>query len=130
MSEIKVAIEKFCEFVKKYDLPDELQSKVSVALDELLNNTISYGYHDEEDHFIEIHIEKQEDRLSITLADDGIPFNPFQHAAPDTEAAADGRQIGGLGIHIVRNLIEKVGYKRSGNRNVVTLTKYLDIGSE
>ncbi|MFK7848626.1 MAG: ATP-binding protein [Rhodothermales bacterium] len=122
LSEIEVATEKFCEFVKKYDLPDEVQSKVSIILDELLTNTISYGSDDEEEHFIELHIEIQEDRLFITLADDGTLFNPFQHAAPDTEAAVDEREIGGLGIHIVRNMMQKVGYKRSGNRNVVTLT--------
>lgn len=130
LNEIESAIEKMVEFVEKYNVPDEIQSKMSIVLDEFLNNTISYGYADEEEHVIEIHVEMQGDRLVIALVDDGIPFNPFEYATPDIEAAADERKIGGLGIHIARNLLEKVGYKRSGNKNIVTLVKYLNIESE
>ena len=57
------------------------------------------------------------------MEDDGVGFNPFAHAAPDTTAATEDRPEGGPGIHIVRNLMEKVGYQRDGEKNVTTLIK-------
>jgi anti-sigma regulatory factor (Ser/Thr protein kinase) len=103
---------------------------MSIVLDELLNNTISYGYGDEEEHVIEISVEVLGDRLIITLVDDGIPFNPFKYGPPNTKGAIDKRNIGGLGIHIVSSLLEKVGYERIGNKNIVILTKLISLGSE
>lgn len=130
LSEIESVVKGFTEFTEKHEVPDDFRRKISITLDELLNNIISYGYDDEGEHDIEICFDLHEDRLSITVTDDGVPFNPFNQAEPDTEAAAGERQIGGLGIHIVRSIVEKVGYKRSGEKNIVTLVKYLNLGSE
>jgi sigma-B regulation protein RsbU (phosphoserine phosphatase) len=57
--------------------------------------------------------------------DDGVPFNPFQSDTPDLGGTLADRQVGGLGIHIVRQLMDDVFYKRGVNRNTVTLIKNL-----
>ena len=61
----------------------------------------------------------------MTVADDGIPFNPLSIAPPDTGLSVEDRRIGGLGIHLVRNIMDEVTYNRRTDRNVVILVKYL-----
>ena len=66
-------------------------------------------------------------KRQITISDDGIPFNPFQKASPDLKASLEDRDIGGLGIHLVRELMDSVSYKRGVGRNIVTLVKDLGV---
>ena len=94
-----------------------------VVFDELLNNIISYAYPDEDEHEIEIRIELSGNDLVITIADDGIPFNPFQKEDPNIKLSIEDREIGGLGIHLVRQMTDKVSYQRKIDKNVVTLVK-------
>jgi len=57
---------------------------------------------------------------------DGVPFNPLSEKAPDIDAPLEEREIGGLGIHLVRNLIDDVTYHRRIGKNVMTLTQHLE----
>ena len=97
---------------------------MNIALDELLNNIISYGYNDKDVHEIEIKIELRSERLIIIINDDGIPFNPFIADAPDMKTSVEEKSIGGLGIHIVKNLMDECDYKRNINNNIITLIKH------
>ncbi len=125
LTEIDRLNQDFMVFAKKYDLPKAICRKMRLVFDELLNNVISYAYHDQREHLIGVKIGLHDDRLMITIEDDGGPFNPFSLAAPDTELSIEERRIGGLGIHLVRNLMDKVGYQRRIDRNVVTLIKHV-----
>jgi serine/threonine-protein kinase RsbW len=100
---------------------------VSVALDELLTNTIAYGFAGRDRGEITVEAELSADRLSVTISDDGVPFDPFGASvpAPDTALPIDQRRAGGLGIHLVRRMLDGVSYQRRGDRNVVTLAKLL-----
>ncbi len=99
--------------------------KFNLIFDEVLNNVISYAYHDDGDHDIEIRMELAGERLLVTLADDGVPFNPLSVMAPRTDLALEEREIGGLGIHLVRNLVDEVSYQRRIDKNVLTLMSHL-----
>ncbi len=105
-------------------MPFVIIQKFNIAFDELLNNIISYSYNDEDEHLIDIDIELIDERLIITISDDGIPFNPFIIGPPDTTLSVEDRYIGGLGIHIVKNLMDEYDYKRHVNNNIITLIKY------
>ena len=96
-----------------------------MVFDELLNNIISYAYQDDEEHEIEVRVEAAGERLVVSIADDGIPFNPFDAAKPDTGLALEERTLGGLGIHLVLKVMDKVAYQRRTNKNVLTLVKKL-----
>jgi len=61
--------------------------------------------------------------LILTISDNGPPFDPFARAAPDTTLSIEERQIGGLGIHLVRQMMDEVSYERREGRNVTILTK-------
>ena len=90
----------------------------------MLNNIISYCYDDEKEHSIEVNVELKGERLIITLIDDGIPFNPFRKDPPDTMLSVEERGIGGLGIHIVKNLMDECEYKRNVDKNIITIIKF------
>jgi anti-sigma regulatory factor (Ser/Thr protein kinase) len=59
----------------------------------------------------------------VAIEDDGIPFNPLEKETPDTDLPLEERKIGGLGIHLVRNLMDKVSYQRRVDKNRLTLVK-------
>ena len=95
LSEVGGFLDMFESFAEKAELGMEVSTKVAMAFDELLANTISYGYPDELEHIIDIHVEIHSDHLSIVIKDDGIPFNPFTMKDPDTKLSIEEREIGG-----------------------------------
>ena len=126
LAEVGRANDEFEAFASQVALSPKVARQVMLALDELLNNTISYGFQDDGDHEIGLRIEASTTRLTVTLTDSGIPFNPFSMSSPDTSLGVEERDIGGLGIHLVRSTMDEVSYKRRVDCNVVTLIKYLD----
>jgi len=118
----------FTEFADAHAVPAAVRRSVSVALDELLNNTIAYGFTGRGGGTVSVDAELWADRLRVTLTDDGKPFNPLEMAAPDTALSTEARPIGGLGIHLVRRMMDEVVYHRRADRNVVTLVKRLPGG--
>jgi sigma-B regulation protein RsbU (phosphoserine phosphatase) len=125
-AEIARAVGAFEAFAAEHSLSSTVRRTVNVVLDELLSNAIAYGFIGNEDGHIEIEVELKPDRLAITIADDGEPFNPFGTQAPNTDLSVEDRPIGGLGIHLVRQMMDEVGYKRQTDRNVVMLAKMLE----
>ncbi len=113
-------------FSKQHKLPEKLRLKINVVLDELITNTISYAYRDDHEHHIMIVLDLSSDRLMVQIADDGIPFNPLAIEKPDTQLTLDDRNIGGLGIHLVRHMMSKVSYQRRVGKNVITMIEYLN----
>jgi sigma-B regulation protein RsbU (phosphoserine phosphatase) len=124
--DIGIVEEKFTGFAEENDLPDSIRQSTSVVLDEMMNNIISYAYQGETEKDIEINFEISGKRLVVTIRDSGIPFNPFARETPDVSESIEEREIGGLGIHIVRSLMDEYSYHRQINKNVVTLVKLLD----
>jgi len=119
----------FAEFAHVHAVPAAIRRSVSVALDELLSNTIAYGFAGRGGGEVSIDVELRTDRLCVTLTDNGKPFNPLDMGAPDTALSVEERQIGGLGIHVARRMMDDVAYHRRADRNVVSLTKLLAGGS-
>lgn len=115
----------FAEFAAAHALPASIRRSMTVALEELLNNTVRHGFAGREGGEVAIEVELRTDRLSVTLTDDGQPFNPLGVAAPDTALPVAERQIGGLGIHLVRRMMDDISYVRRTDRNVVILSKLL-----
>ena len=114
----------FGEFADAHALPAPIRRSVTVALDELLSNTIAYGFTRPGDGEVTVDVELRADRLCVTLTDDGAPFDPLSMTPPpDTALPMEERQVGGLGIHLVRTMMDEVSYERRGDRNVVVLTK-------
>ncbi len=123
IAEIERCLEALREFCDRFGLPPEVRNDVGVVLDDLLNNIISYGFEDEDEHLIEVSLAPDKQRFIVTISDDGVEFNPFLSSDPDIESDINERQIGGLGIHLVRSLMDDFSYQRIDGRNVVILMK-------
>lgn len=115
----------FADFADAHVLRAAVRRSMNVVLDELLTNIVSYGLAARAGGKVTIDVELHPDRLTVTLTDNGRPFNPFGRAAPDTTLSMAERPIGGLGIHLVRQLVDEVSYHRRGDSNVVVLAKLL-----
>ena len=97
---------------------------LNISLDELITNTVSYGYPDSDDEReIRVTLTEQDDGSLVTvLEDDGLAFDPFSAApAPDLEAEVEERPIGGLGVFFVKTLMDEFAYERVDDRNRITL---------
>ena len=115
----------FAEFADAHALPASVRRSMHVALDELLANTIMHGFASRDDGEVTVEAVLHPDRLCVTLTDDGRSFDPLGVDPPDTTLTTQERRIGGLGIHLVRRIMDEVSYHRRADRNVVFLAKRL-----
>ena len=125
LPEIIAVNEKFETFAEVFKIPRSVAVKFNVIFDELLSNVISYAYTDDE-HDIEVRMERAGKRLTVTITDDGVPFNPLSVERPDTDLSLEDREFGGMGIHLVRNLVDDVSYQRRIGKNVMTMMQILE----
>lgn len=100
-----------------------LEFTLRLVLEELVVNVVNYAYGEGGDGPLEITVDNSEEAIVITLTDQGVPFNPLQQEAPDTSLDAEERPVGGLGIFLVRQMMDNVGYRYEAGRNVLTVVK-------
>jgi anti-sigma regulatory factor (Ser/Thr protein kinase) len=96
---------------------------VLLAMEELVTNCIKYAYDDEAEHMIGIELEVEGTVLTMRVIDDGHEFDPLYAPAPDLEAEVHDRPIGGLGIHLLREMADEAAYERRNGMNRLTLKK-------
>ena len=120
-------LEAFAEaFVRDRGLADEERARLLDILEELFTNVVTHGYGGEfEAYSVAVALDWRRGRLTINFVDDGPPFDPLAHSAPDLDAPAEQRPIGGLGIAIVRALVDRARYCRQGQRNHLHLVRRL-----
>ena len=112
-------------FFHAHGLPDKERLQLTLALDELATNALTYGYPDGcgEEVAVRVLLQLQAGMLTAVLEDHGIAFNPLETPEPDTTLGIEERSIGGLGVHFVRALMDEVAYERDGKTNRLTLRK-------
>lgn len=126
LSELTHLAEAIESFGEEMGLGMKLVYMLNLALDELVTNVVSYGYDDPTSQgAISLSLAVKDGRLTATLEDDGRPFNPLAQIPPDTDLPLEERQIGGLGVHFVRTMMDDVQYHRIDGRNRLTLVKTL-----
>ncbi|NGZ10783.1 MAG: STAS domain-containing protein [Nitrospira sp. LK70] len=126
LSAIPVIQLAFERYVAQWERAKPLIPTLNMALDDLLNNIVQYAFpHDPTEHTIGVEGEVRDECVTLTMTDDGIPFNPLTVAAPDLSLLLHEREIGGLGIHLVRSMFDEVTYHRNVGRNVLTVKKKL-----
>ena len=123
LSELDALCQKLEKFGESMGLSKKCIFEANLALDELFTNIISYGFDDKNEHTITITIALQNDDLVVNIEDDGIPFNPTQTETPNLECSIEEYRIGGLGIHLAKNLMDEVCYQRCKDKNILTLKK-------
>ena len=118
LERISAAVKAFGE---QQNWPANLIFKVNLVLEELGINIMKNGY-DDGLHDFEIVLTSEPDTLKVEVIDDGRPFDPLKDAPiPDLESSLDDRPVGGLGIYLVRSMVDRMHYRRTGDQNRLTL---------
>ena len=120
---IVAAAEKIDAFCEEREISPEIAYAVNLSIDEILTNTISYGYDDDEPHRIEIIVRLESDSLVVEIVDDSAPFDLSATPEANVEASLEERDVGGLGLFLVHQMMDRVEYERIEGRNIVTLAK-------
>jgi anti-sigma regulatory factor (Ser/Thr protein kinase) len=122
------ASERLRAFLDECGAPGEASFLADLVVEELVSNTIKYGCDAGEACAIRVGLIYEDGLLTIEVCDEGKPFDPLEADAPDFSLPAEERPIGGLGIHLVRQMTDELRYERRGNENVVVATKRFVIG--
>ena len=122
-------IPTLAEWVDGLNVPAEFNMPINLALEEAVSNVMLYAYPDRTDgkvfvEYLEVPTE-QGRQMIFTISDSGIPFDPTQKSEADITLSAEERAIGGLGIHLVRQLMDQIIYERIDDKNILTLIKKL-----
>lgn len=104
--------------------PARLMNRILIAVEEIFLNIADYAY-SHKDGVVTMVISKEEELLSITFKDSGTPFNPLEKADPKLELELEERNEGGLGIFMVRNMMDEVTYRYENGMNILTIRKKL-----
>jgi serine/threonine-protein kinase RsbW len=116
------------QFAAENRLPQAVVNDIDVALEEALSNIMAYGYEEPESGTIVVRLAYQNGEVRVEVEDAGRAFDPLQAALPDLTADLAERQVGGLGIHFIRSLMDTVSYDRIDGHN--RLTKQVPAGAE
>ena len=124
LEEIRLLAEAIELWGEENGIPGKTLFQLNLALDELLTNTITYGYPEGGEHEIMLRlIPEGEKELLIEIRDDGLAFNPLEVKAPDLKQDIEERPIGGLGIHLVRQMLNELEYRRENGQNILLMRK-------
>ena len=116
-------VDEVCEAV---DFNATVTMQMNLAIEEAVVNVMNYAYPPGTRGDITIEAQANAVRLKFTIIDNGTPFDPTLTADVDTTLSAEERPIGGLGIHLVRQMMDSINYERVDGRNVLTLRKNMN----
>jgi anti-sigma regulatory factor (Ser/Thr protein kinase) len=116
-----------CRNLEKYGNSIGLTPKcifqLNLALDELFTNIVSYSYKDENTHWITISLSHTDNTLVISIEDSGAPFDPVSIEISQPNNTIEDCRIGGLGLHLVRKMVDDIVYERQRGKNIITMKK-------
>ena len=123
-------VEKITDFVngelQEDNLPGKLIRQIDIAIDELFANIANYAYEKGKNGSVTVQVETEEAprAVMISFIDSGVPFDPLSHEEPDVSLGAEERSIGGLGIFLVKKIMDEVNYRFEDGKNILTIKKY------
>ena len=114
------------EQLEALDCPMKAQMQIDIAIDELFGNIAHYAYNPEIGKAT-VRVEVIEDPLAVTITfiDNGVPYDPLAKADPDTTLSAEEREIGGLGIYMVKKSMDDITYEYRDGQNILAIKKNL-----
>ena len=136
MKEITIAatvenIDVVTDFVNEQldscDCPIKAQMQIDIAIDELFSNIARYAYNPETgDATVRVEVVEDPMAVVITFIDKGIPYDPLKKADPNTALSAEEREIGGLGIFMVKKSMDDITYEYKEGQNILKIKKNLN----
>ena len=111
------------QFAQEHQIPRQIIHAVDLSLEEHLTNILNYAYPDQSSHLILVRVELDQNWLVVQVEDDGTPFDPLKRPLPDTSVPLERKPVGGLGIYMIRKLMDEVAYAREQEKNILRLRK-------
>ncbi len=114
------------DLVYEWDIPQHVSFNLNLVIEEVFSNIIFYGYPDDGEHDIFITYLNKGDRISVEIMDDAKEFNPL--LAPSTGVfcnTVDETEIGGIGLHLVKCMVDDIDYTRRAEHNILTVEKMI-----
>lgn len=115
-------IDEFCE---EQGIDMGVCASLNLAIEEAVVNVMNYAYPEGTIGYVDIEMEGDKESMTVVLRDSGIPFDPTKKEDVDTTLSVEERKIGGLGIHLVRRIMDEVTYEYADHKNILTLRKKL-----
>lgn len=123
IAELQKVVDFIENFGTAHNIPHGVTDDLNLCLDEVLNNTISYGYGDQSQHSITVTLTLTNGWLIAEIQDDGRPFDPRQAGSAPIQGDLQSRQVGGLGLSFVEALMDEVDYERKSQYNILKIRK-------
>ena len=123
IEELTSLAEQIDNLAEEWELSPALAMNINLVIEEAISNIIFYAFKDKVKHEIKISISLENNRLTIIITDNGIPFNPLEQQQPDISLPAGERPVGGLGIFLISQIMDEMNYERNKNENILTLNK-------
>jgi len=108
-------------FLEDHGVDGQTVYRVNLALEEMITNIIKYGYDDYDSHEIDVDLEILPEEIVAVLKDDGHEFDPLTQEKPAKAATVEEQEPGGLGIHLIKQLVGNMTYKRDGDKNILEI---------
>jgi serine/threonine-protein kinase RsbW len=121
MEALAAAAREVFDWMAGMSITSRAKYSTGLAVEEMVTNTIKYGYDDAAEHLISVRVSIHPDFVRIVFEDDGHPFDPTKYPPPNVEKLVNSNRAGGLGIELVRRVSAKMAYERAGPLNRITL---------
>ena len=125
-SELDRLCQQLTNFGNTFGLSQKFIFQINLALDELFTNIISYGYKDKGEHLIKFAISCEDGTVVIRIEDSGVPFDVAEFEVADPKKTLEDCRVGGLGLHLIRKLMDEIKYRRTDDKNIVILKKNVE----
>jgi serine/threonine-protein kinase RsbW len=122
-AQLAVVTQFLQEFWRAAELPPSEATAFELALEEIFMNVVMHGSPPGHEPRIEVSLEFCNGEMILTIEDDGPPFDPLSLPPPDVTASLEERRVGGLGVFLVRQMMDEVSYQRTGKRNQLRASK-------
>lgn len=122
LARLSVAIDEFCE---QATVPTADGFALQVVIEEVVTNIINHGYGGNTGHTFSLHLSANETSVTVEARDDAPAYDPLTRLEVDTTVPLAEREVGGLGVHLVKKMMPQVSYKRLAGHNILTLTRPL-----
>ncbi len=114
------------EQLEQYNCPMKAQMQIDIAIDELFSNIAQYAYTPKTGKAtVRVEVTENPMAVVITFIDNGVPYDPLAKADPNVSLPADERQIGGLGIFMVKKSMDDISYEYKDGQNILTIKKHI-----
>jgi len=124
--EIKRMAEELEDWCHEQSISEDIAFQLDLVLDEMVSNVIRHGIKDSGQHIIQVNLHRDGQQLTLEIEDDGVPFNPFDAPVPDITKPIEERRPGGLGVFLVRQMMDSLDYERRNGKNYLLIKKSLE----